>query len=372
MAKKRGRSMPREVSIAITGRCNLKCNYCFYADEMTSMSDLPTSRWLDFVEELGRIGVMHVSLTGGEAFTRPDLFEIIDSIITNRMRYNILSNGTLIDEKTIRKLETGKRRLRLDYIQVSIDGSCAEIHDKSRPNSFDKALRGLRLLKGNGFPIVVRVTINKHNLNDLENIAHLLLDDVGLASFSTNDAMPIGSGCKNAPEIGLTALERLQAMETIKKLLERYPERITGQAGPRANLDMYAEMEHARKTGEKTTRWQMGYLSACGCIFSKLDVFHDGTIIPCHMLPELTLGKIGSDSLEEIWLTHPTLNAMRKRRSTPMQQVPGCENCEWAPFCNGGCPGLSYHMLGDFNLANPHDCYRRFLAETGGHSVVLD
>ena len=66
----------RNLNIAITGRCNLHCKYCFYADEMTALRDLPTERWLAFFEELGRLKVMDVTLTGGEAFTRRDFFRI--------------------------------------------------------------------------------------------------------------------------------------------------------------------------------------------------------------------------------------------------------------------------------------------------------
>ena len=170
---------------------------------MAGLKDLPTATWLKFFAELAKIGIMDVSLTGGEALLRPDIFELIDGVIANRMRYNLLSNGTLIDEKLLKKFEMGKRRLRLDYIQVSIDGSRADIHDKSRPGSFDKAIRGLKLLKEAGFPVAVRVTINRHNLNDLENIAKLLLEDIGMNSFGTNEAMPIGSGCRSDAEMAL-------------------------------------------------------------------------------------------------------------------------------------------------------------------------
>ena len=52
-------------------------------------------------------GVMDVTLTGGEVFTRPDLFELIDGVIANRMRYTLLSNGTLIDENVLAKFESG-------------------------------------------------------------------------------------------------------------------------------------------------------------------------------------------------------------------------------------------------------------------------
>jgi SynChlorMet cassette radical SAM/SPASM protein ScmE len=355
--------LPNSVEIAITGRCNLRCHYCFYANEMAALDDLPTGQWLAFFKELGRLAVRRVTLTGGEPFTRPDLFELIDGVIANRMRYSLLSNGTLIDERILAQFEAGKRRQRLDYIQISIDGSRAEIHNLSRPNSFDRTLRGLRLLKEARFPAMVRVTINRHNYRDLENIAHLLLDEIGISAFGSNEAMPVGAGCENQPEIALTAIEKQEAMNIIGQLLERYPGRLQATAGPQAKLKMYAEMEKARQLGERTSEL-MGYLTACGCVFSKIDIMHDGTIVPCHMLPDLAMGNIVTDSLAEIWRTHPTLKALRERRSIPMQQVPGCKDCEWVPYCNGSCPGLAHQLTGDFNRANPEDCYRRFLAET--------
>lgn len=356
---------PRELDIAITGRCNLRCHYCFYADEMVALRDLQTSSWLSFFDELGRIDVMRVTLTGGEVFTRRDLFELIDGIIANRMRYSLLSNGTLITEKVIEQFAVGKRRMRLDSIQVSIDGSRAEIHDQSRPHSFDRAVRGLRLLKEAGFPVTVRVTINTFNLHDLENAAHLLLEDIGLPSFSTNAALPIGNGCHNQDEIGLTPLQSLETMHLFDRLEEQFPGRITSQSGPQSRRKVYAEMEHARRTGEKSTRWQMGFLSGCGCVHHRIAIMHDGTIVPCHMLHKVSLGNIMTDSLVDIWQTHPDLAALRTRGSIPMSAVPGCQGCEWAGYCNGSCPGLAHELTGDYNRADPEDCYRRFLAETG-------
>ena len=84
------------------------------------------------------------------------------------------------------------------------------------------------------------------------------------------------------------------------------------------------------------------------------------------MLAKLEMGKINIDSFTEIWQHHQILKDLKNRRSIPMSQVPGCEGCEWNEFCNGSCPGLAYEMTGDFNLANPHDCYRKFLKDTGG------
>jgi radical SAM protein with 4Fe4S-binding SPASM domain len=124
-------------------------------------------------------------------------------------------------------------------------------------------------------------------------------------------------------------------------------------------------MVHAKATGEKTADGRMGRLTACGCVFNKMDVLHDGAYVPCNMLSTLFLGRMNKDSVREIWKTHPALAALKARRSISMTEVAGCEGCEWLEFCNGSCPGLAFELTGDFNRANPHDCYRNFLKETG-------
>jgi SynChlorMet cassette radical SAM/SPASM protein ScmE len=174
----------------------------------------------------------------------------------------------------------------------------------------------------------------------------------------------MGAGCHHKNAIVLRPKQQLKAMKTLAVMAERYNGRITATAGPLANWRIYNEMKHARATGLKSTRIQMGYLTACGCAFKKLAVHHDGTITPCNMLPKLEMGRINIDSLKEIWKSHPTLKVLKERKQIPMNQVPGCRDCEWTDYCNGGCPGLAYEMTGDFNSANPHDCFRHFLENT--------
>jgi len=355
---------PKSMDISLTGSCNLHCDYCFYSQEMESLSDLPKDEWFSFFNELRDLAVRDVCLSGGEVFLRPDLWTLIDAIIDS-----LLTNGTLITENTLAQFQTGKRFQRLGSIQVSVDGSCPEVHDKSRgEGSFVKAVRGLRLLKEAGFPVTVRVTVNRFNVDDLGNIAGLLLDDIGIGSFGTNDAIPMGAGCDNQKTITLTQQQQVTAMRRLANLSDRYTGRISATAGPLAKWRSYREMEHARATGEKPTRWQMGYLTACGCMFGKLSVHHNGIITPCNILAEMELGRINRDSLTDIWKTHPLLQSMKDRRKIPMTEVPGCEDCEWAPYCNGSCPGLPYERTGSILQANLHDCYRRrrFLEKTGG------
>lgn len=362
MSIRQAMQTPFSIDIAITGRCNLDCKYCFYADEMVALSDLPTDRWLAFFDELGALGVVNVVLTGGEVFTRKDLFELIDRLIANKMRYALLSNGTLITEKTVEKFNVGKRRTRLDYIQISIDGSTAEIHNLSRPRSFDRAVRGLRLLVAHDLKPAVRVTINRHNVDDLENIARLLLEDVGLSMFSCNEASPMGAAHGDEADIVLTHAQRVQAMEILADLNQRYPGQIVAQAGPLALADYFQRIDDAIARGE-TGFPGAGHLTGCGCPSNKLSILHDGSIVPCHQLSELRMGKIGEVSLQDVWLNHDIENAMRDRRAIPLSELDTCADCPYQGFCRGGCPGNTFVLTGELNARSIMSCYRIFKGE---------
>lgn len=121
---------PRTVDIDITGRCNLSCAYCYHFTSGGDVkADLPIEEWLTFFEELGRLSVMSVTLAGGEPFFRPDLDRLIRGIVDNRMRFGLLTNGTLITKEMAAFIKsTG----RCDFVQVSLDGADARAHDRFR------------------------------------------------------------------------------------------------------------------------------------------------------------------------------------------------------------------------------------------------
>ena len=362
-------SSPASVDISITGRCNLKCRYCFYSGEMAALNDLSAEQWKRIMKKLGEARVMRATLTGGEVFARSDFFDILDSLIRNRMRYSILTNGTLIDEKTICSLSQGKRRIRMDSIQVSIDGSCADVHNRSRPDSFEGAVNGLRLLVNNGFPATSRVTLSKHNIHDIENIAKLLLDEIGLQSISTNEASPIGTGCTYREEVALDHVETLRAGLKLQDLNRKYGGRLTASAGPQARLRMYREMEDALREGDKTGRRKMGTLSSCGGVFSKMAILHDGSVTPCSMLHALSMGNALEEDLIELWRESSVIGTVRERYNVPLSSVPGCGECPWVEYCNGGCPGIVQETEGRLMTVNRRGCYRDFLEANGLESI---
>lgn len=354
---------PRSLSIEITARCNLRCRYCyFFNNPAVEYRDLPTDEWLKFFGELGSLGVMKVTLAGGEPFIREDLPALIGGIVRNRMRFSFLSNGSLIDDKIAALIaDTG----RCEYVQVSVDGSHAEAHDSCRgKGSFDGAIRGIRTLQRHGISAAVRVTIHRNNVHDLENIARFLLDDLGLADFSTNSAGYLGTCCRNANEVLLNAEERREGMATLLRLAGKYPNRISSNAGPLTDGRMWREMEAARATG-KPAFHNGGRLTACGCTNNKISVRADGAIVPCNMLNHVELGRINHDSLAEVWLHSTPLNQLRNRHTIPLAGFEFCAGCSYIPYCTGNCPGLAYSITGQVDHPSPEACLRRFIQEGG-------
>jgi SynChlorMet cassette radical SAM/SPASM protein ScmE len=356
-------STPKSVDLEITSRCNLRCTYCSHFTSAGDVDgDLPKEEWLTFYEELSRCAVMSVCLSGGEPFYREDLRELIEGIVRNRMRFNILSNGTLISDGVAAFLASTKR---CDSVQVSIDGSIPITHDAFRgQGTFFKAIKGIKSLQKYHVPVTVRVTIHRKNVRDLEGIAKLLLEEIGLPSFSTNSASHMGLCRKNAEQVQLTAEEHSLAMEILLKLNKKYNGRIGATAGPLADARNWLEMEQARREGKDRIPGR-GYLTSCGGVMSKLAVRADGVMVPCSQMPQIELGRINQDDLKEVWQNHLELKRLRERWTIPLSNFEFCKECDYIDYCAGGCPAVAYTIMNEENHPNPDSCLRRFLKEGG-------
>lgn len=353
---------PRSVAISITSHCNLTCLYCFhYTSAGDTARDLPVEEWLLFFEELGRLAIMDVIISGGEPFLYHDFRNIISGVVANRMRFSVLSNGTLIGEDDARFLAaTG----RCNYVQISLDAGQPDLHDACRGDgNFFKAVQGLDNLRAAGVNTTVRVTINRHNVHHLEDTACFLLEEKGLAGFSTNAADYQGL-CRENSDIQLNNEERVIAMETLVRLNKKYHNRITGGAGPLADARLWTAMEEARRSGvEQFPRG--GALTACGCVWNRLAVRPDGVMVPCNQMSHIELGHINRDSLTTVWHDHPEMQRLRQRHTIPLSTFAECRDCSYMPYCTGNCPALAHSLSGDAYAPSPDACLKRFLADGG-------
>jgi SynChlorMet cassette radical SAM/SPASM protein ScmE len=354
---------PRSVDIEITNGCNLRCTYCSHFSSAGDVAkDLPLDEWRLFFAELKHCAVMNVTLSGGEPFYRQDLREIIASIVENRMRFSILSNGTLIEPEMASFLAaTG----RCSHVQVSIDGATESTHDSFRgKGNFVRALNGIRTLQKYHVPVAVRVTVHRKNVRELDAVAHLLLEEIGLSSFSTNAASYMGLSRINAAQTQLTVAERSLAMETLLRLTDQYPNRISASAGPLADVTIWTEMKDASRAGRPRMEGR-GFLTGCGGPFKNIAVRADGAYVPCSQLGHIVLGRINHDDLCDIWQNHPVLWEFRNRRFIPLSSFDFCKGCPYIDYCTGNCPALAYNLTGKVNHPSPDACLRLFEQQGG-------
>lgn len=166
---------PFSVLLSVTYRCQCDCVHCGivkYKDE--SRPELGFEDIKRIIHELGQLGIANVTLTGGEALLRKDIFDIISYISGQGLIVTLDTNGLLLDEQITGRLKSSG----LNLLKVSIDSSDPDKHDKLRnvKGCFNKALDGLKNSVKSKLPCVIQTyisyeTVQKDELGKIITLA---------------------------------------------------------------------------------------------------------------------------------------------------------------------------------------------------------
>lgn len=156
--------------LMVTDKCNLKCKMCGACDYSPGDHNmLSTVEWLAVLDSAARIGTRIVSITGGEALLRRDLFDIIARARSHGMAVHLNTNGIPLNERNVEKLAASG----VETVSISIESPDQEIHDAIRgEGAFADTLLGLRRLRSNApnIRIGLNCVVNKHNLDGLREM----------------------------------------------------------------------------------------------------------------------------------------------------------------------------------------------------------
>ena len=155
-----GRQM-EYVRLAVTDRCNLRCQYCMPAQ---GIDIVPRQELLTFKEMyrlirvLTELGVHKVRLTGGEPFVRKDFVGFLEMLSHNDLleAINITTNGALISHHIdrIEKLE------KVKDINLSIDSLSREKFAKiTRRDAFSEVYKTLELLEKSSLNLKLNIVV---------------------------------------------------------------------------------------------------------------------------------------------------------------------------------------------------------------------
>lgn len=86
---------PLKVQIQINKSCNYKCKMCYASSELQDEKYLNLDELDNLFKVLKSIGVIRVTLVGGEPFFRKDFIEVCNLVKKNRLLYTFITNGII-------------------------------------------------------------------------------------------------------------------------------------------------------------------------------------------------------------------------------------------------------------------------------------
>ncbi len=346
-----GRSAwPETISLFLTYKCNLRCYMCGQwgdagafkeFDNQVLRERLSKEEICAFIDDIAFFRP-NITLFGGEPMLYKGWTEVVAHIKQQKMRCNMVTNGTLLEVYAEAIVKIG-----MDEIILSIDGP-EEVHDHTRGagGTFASIERGMRAIaeekakRRSRYPILnINCTItndNHHNLEEILDVAedlgvnglnfhHLLFIDQNIydqhdaifnASFKQSTTDWKGFVCDQLPTIDSDVL-----IGQIHKVTDRdspvsvtvYPNLPSDEV-----RDWYSGFEFTSKS------YKNRYMS----LWMAAWVFPDGQVRPYHTM-NYSPGNIREQSFREIWNNDPYLSYRSevKRRKR-------------FPVCSKGCTEL--------------------------------
>ncbi len=151
---------PMFLVISPTMRCNLRCPGCD-AGEHEQHTGIPTELVDRILREAKAMGIYFITMSGGEVFTRPDMFDIWKE--HEDMYFQVYTNGTLIDDRVARRLEECGNVAPM----ISLEGFRDLTDERRGPGAFDAVMAAMDALREAGVMFGVSFTGTRHNLEQI-------------------------------------------------------------------------------------------------------------------------------------------------------------------------------------------------------------
>jgi radical SAM protein with 4Fe4S-binding SPASM domain len=221
----------RYLELQITNNCNLRCRHC-YINFLSPPSNFPFCKGVRpqsvgqghgevkgamgklseenrselsikqiraILKEFEQMQGLRVLITGGEPLLHSKFEEINEMLPQFLLRKVLISNGILLDEKRI-------ERLNVDEIQISIDG-LENAHDSLRgKGTYRLAMKAAQCSLDHGFHVSIATMIHPKNLTDFDEMERLF-KDMGIKEWAVDVPCITGRLEQNtefqiSPEIG--------------------------------------------------------------------------------------------------------------------------------------------------------------------------
>ena len=305
------------VEMCVTSKCNLKCTHCYQSNEKNKF-ELGISQIKNVIDYTKKHNCRKYVLSGGEFFTHPNAYEILEYIVTNTAaEITCVTNAILLDVDRLVKIVPPSRM----KFKISIDGD-EEQHDARRGKGmFLKVEDKIKKLRNCGYVVDITMTLIEENIHCIPAVlANPVFEKVTLMPVATT-----GAACEN--------FSHERDSETYKQVI----------------CHTY-----------KTCRDYVDGSHRCYIFPRCFSVKYDGSIYPCSLSRDYDLCKFGDlnkNTIEEI-----IENFLRSEKSNMFfeyknnGQIEKCNNCSENTECTRGCRIRAFKWNNSLISSDPFAC----------------
>jgi radical SAM protein with 4Fe4S-binding SPASM domain len=319
-----GQRAPMQVSIEVTRRCPLECQHCYnnlpMGDQDARSREMTTEEHFRMLDELVEMGSFWLLYTGGEIFARKDFLEIYTYAKKKGFLITLFTNGTLITEKIADYLVEWPPFA----IEITLYGRTRETYEALTmiPGSYDRCLRGIRLLRERSLPLKLKTVATSINKHEVSAMRHFAEEELGV-EFKVDGQINPRIDCSQSPlAVRLTPEEVVALDMNAPKGVREYQRLAKRDLESPPNL---AASDSVYFCGGGMTSFAINAYGEMGiCVISQQDTF-----------------RVQEAGLKRVW--EHSLLELRTRKRTRMTK---CIECRIQSLC-GMCPANGEMENGD-------------------------
>jgi heme b synthase len=338
---------PRLVAWEVTRACDLACLHCRavaqpHADPR-QLSTEEASRLVDDIAAFGQPTIL--ILTGGDPLKRSDIYALAERANRAGLRVAMSPSGTQVTPASVAEL----KRVGVQRISVSLDGSTAALHDSFRrvSGAFEDATASLAYAREGGLPFQINTTVTRHNRHDLADMLRLAID-LGAVTWDVFMLVPTGRG-KVQMEISPDEYE--ETLRFVHAASQTAPIQVKMTCAPHYKRIQVQERRHAAAPRPPSPA-PHGFSRGCMAGFGFCFVSHIGEVGGCGYLP-LLAGNVRQAPLTEIYRESALFKSIRDADLLQGR----CGICEYRALC-GGCRARALAATGNYLDEEPFCTYR--------------
>ena len=342
------------VFFQLTPLCNLKCTMCYARMDKKDILDsgdhiMRFDEWKYYVDAAAEMGVLTLSLTGGECTIHPDFNRIYEYAYDQGLELYILTNLSNIDD-TLFGLWSEKPPSSISF---TVYGSSPETYERLCFNrdAYYKVYNNAERLIAHGFRVQPKFNCVHDNIDDLEEVDHFFRDR-GLRLKIGNTLMQFGN-CEHET----IDLENVELEEFREKSLKIWCER-NGKTVEEGREMQRTVLERDCKNTPKQPRAIKGI--GCSAGRSQCHINWKGMMTPCVSLDSFQLDP-RVYGFKECW-EHIVKWADDVPRMTE------CECCVFRGRCIS-CLAYHYNDLGIYGKPSERLCWKRKYPEKAANEI---